>query len=222
VTERIADAIGADRTSVRLSPNGNTQGCEDSDPPALFVPAARELDRIGIAFLELREVGPEGTFGTTDQPKVSPVLRPVFKRPLVLNQDYRLDNAQADLASGRADAISFGRPFIGNPDLVERLQTGAPLATDDMATWYSQVRKAMSITRCSRRSPPRRSDSENGLSHKCSLCPAHADESRTEVRQTILWLGSDAGRARVPDITGDAACKDRRGAQAHAKVSPPP
>jgi 2,4-dienoyl-CoA reductase-like NADH-dependent reductase (Old Yellow Enzyme family) len=138
VTERIAGAIGADRTSVRLSPNGNTQGCEDSDPQALFVPAARELDRIGIGFLELREVGPEGTFGTTDQPKVSPVLRPVFKRPLVLNQDYRLDNAQADLASGRADAISFGRPFIGNPDLVERLQTGAPLATDDMATWYSQ------------------------------------------------------------------------------------
>ena len=138
VTERIAAAVGADRTAVRLSPNGNTQGCEDSDPPSVYVPAARELDRIGVAFLELRELSPEGTFGASHQPKVSPLLRPVFSRPLVLNQDYRPDSAKAALAAGAADAISFGRPFISNPDLVERLRTGAPLAPDDMATWYSQ------------------------------------------------------------------------------------
>ncbi len=138
VTERIAAAVGADRTAVRLSPNGNTQGCEDSDPPSVYVPAARELDRIGVAFLELRELSPEGTFGASHQPKVSPLLRPVFSRPLVLNQDYRPDSAKAALASGAADAISFGRPFISNPDLVERLRTSAPLAPDEMSTWYSQ------------------------------------------------------------------------------------
>jgi 2,4-dienoyl-CoA reductase-like NADH-dependent reductase (Old Yellow Enzyme family) len=138
VTERIAAAVGADRTAVRLSPNGNTLGCEDSDPPSLFVPAARELDRIGIAFLELRELSPAGTFGASEQPKVSPLLRPVFSRPLVLNQDYGPESAGAALASGAADAISFGRPFISNPDLVDRLRIGAPLAPDDMATWYSQ------------------------------------------------------------------------------------
>jgi 2,4-dienoyl-CoA reductase-like NADH-dependent reductase (Old Yellow Enzyme family) len=138
VTERLAATIGAERTAVRLSPNGNTNGCEDSDPAAVFVPAARALDRIGIAFLELREIGRHGTFGTTEQPKVSPVVRPVFSRPLVLNQDYRLDSAQADIASGLADAIAFGRPFISNPDLVERLRTEAPLTPDDVATWYSQ------------------------------------------------------------------------------------
>ena len=138
VTERIASVVGAGRTAVRLSPNGNTQGVEDSDPPAVYVPAARELDRIGIAFLELREQGPEGTFGSSDQPKVSPLVRPAFRGPLVLNQDYRLESAQADLASGVADAISFGRPFLSNPDLVERLRSGAALAPDDMATWYSQ------------------------------------------------------------------------------------
>jgi hypothetical protein len=138
VTERVASVAGAGRTSVRLSPNGATQGVEDSDPPSLFVPAARELDRIGIAFLELREQGPDGTFGRSEQPKVSPLLRPIFSRPLVLNQDYRLDNAQEAVATGAADAISFGRPFISNPDLVERFRNRAPLAPDDMTTWYSQ------------------------------------------------------------------------------------
>jgi 2,4-dienoyl-CoA reductase-like NADH-dependent reductase (Old Yellow Enzyme family) len=125
-------------TSVRLSPNGPTQGVEDSDPPSVFLPAALELDRIGIAFLELREQGPDGTFGSSDQPKVSPLLRRSFSRPLVLNQDYRPESAREAIASGQADAISFGRPFISNPDLVERLRTGAPLKADDMATWYSQ------------------------------------------------------------------------------------
>jgi 2,4-dienoyl-CoA reductase-like NADH-dependent reductase (Old Yellow Enzyme family) len=56
----------------------------------------------------------------------------------VLNSDYTLERAQAALDAGEADAIAFGRPFISNPDLVTRLQNGAELAPDVMATWYSQ------------------------------------------------------------------------------------
>lgn len=138
IVEAVAGEIGADRTAVRFSPNGNSQGVEDSNPAAVFVPAAKALDEIGIAFLELREQRPDGTFGKSDQPRVSPEIRPVFSRPLVLNQDYTLERAEADLASGLADAISFGRPFISNPDLVDRLRAHAPLAPDDVATWYSQ------------------------------------------------------------------------------------
>ena len=138
VAEAVAGEIGADRTAVRLSPNGNSQGVEDSDPGRVFPLAAKALSDIGIAFLELRELSPEGTFGASDQPKVSPLIRPMFAGPLVLNQDYDLARAQADIASGLADAIAFGRPFISNPDLVERLRVGAPLTPDDMATWYSQ------------------------------------------------------------------------------------
>ena len=138
VTEAVAGEIGADRTAVRFSPNGNSQGVEDSDPEAVFVPAAQALDEIGIAFLELREQTPEGTFGKSDQPPVSPAIRPVFNRPLILNQDYDGARAQAALDSGIADGVAFGRPFIANPDLVERLRTGAPLAPDVMATWYSR------------------------------------------------------------------------------------
>lgn len=138
VTEAVAGEIGADRTAVRFSPNGDSQGVEDRDPATVFTLAAKALNEIGIAFLELREQGPDGTFGKSDQPKVSPAIRPVFDRPLVLNQDYDLARAQADIESGLADAIAFGRPFISNPDLVDRLRLGAPLAPDEMATWYSQ------------------------------------------------------------------------------------
>ncbi len=139
VTERVASVIGADRTSIRLSPNGDSQGVDDSNPVPLFTAAAKALSEIGIGFLELREPGPDGTFGKTDVPKISPQIREVFTGPLVLNSDYTtVDEAQAAIDSGVADAIAFGRTFLANPDLPERLRTGAPLNQDDMKTWYSQ------------------------------------------------------------------------------------
>ena len=134
---RVVDAIGAGRTGIRLSPNGETQGADDSDPESVFIPAARALAELGIAFLELREQGPEGTFGRTDVAKLSPKIREVFTGPLVLNQDYSFAAGQADLESGLADAIAWGRKFIGNPDLVERFRTGAALNQDNPRTWYT-------------------------------------------------------------------------------------
>ncbi|MDB5691287.1 MAG: nemA, partial [Alphaproteobacteria bacterium] len=137
-TRAIADMVGPERTAVRLSPNSETQGCLDSDPETLFTAAAAALAEIGIAFLELREPGPDGTFGKSDVPAISPSIRKVFPQPLVLNSDFDLARAEAALAEGPADAISFGRPFIANPDLPARLMSGAALAADEMATWYSQ------------------------------------------------------------------------------------
>ena len=138
VTERVASVIGADRTSVRLSPNGDSQGVNDSTPLKVFLPAAKALSEIGIAFLELREPGPGGTFGKTDVPRLSPAIRQVFDGPLVLNSDYLKADAQIVIDSGIADAIAFGRTFIANPDLPERLRRDAPLNQDDAKTWYSQ------------------------------------------------------------------------------------
>lgn len=139
VAERVISVAGAGRVSVRLSPNGDSQGVDDSNPEALFTAAAKALSDLGIAFLELREPGPDGTFGKTDVPKLSPAIRKVFKGVLIVNSDYTtVEEAQAELDSGNADAITFGRTFIANPDLPERLRTGAPLAKDDAKTWYSQ------------------------------------------------------------------------------------
>lgn len=138
VVDRLTATIGADRTAVRLSPNGDSQGSIDSDPASIFVPAARYLDSKGIAFLELRELGPNDTFGSTDQPKLSPEIRKVFHGSLVLNQEYTRGAAIEAVADGHADAIAFGRKFISNPDLVERLRRDLPLAPDVMKTWYSR------------------------------------------------------------------------------------
>jgi len=138
VTRAVADEVGAGRTAVRLSPNGEVQGANDSDPFALFPAAAAALGEIGIAFLELREPGFDGTFGKAEVAPVHPHIRAAFAGPLVLNSDYTAARGQAALDAGAADAIAFGRPFIANPDLVERLRKGAPLQGDVMATWYSQ------------------------------------------------------------------------------------
>jgi N-ethylmaleimide reductase len=138
VTQRVVDTIGAEKTGVRLSPNGDSQGVNDSDPEALFSAAAKALDDIGIAHLELREPGFDGTFGKADRPPVHPVVRKAFSRTLILNSDYTLESGQAALEAGEADAIAFGRPFLANPDLPHRFAEGLPLNKDVMQTWYSQ------------------------------------------------------------------------------------
>ena len=138
VTQAVAAEVGADRTAVRFSPNGNSQGANDSEPEALFGAAAAAMSEIGIAFVELREPGYEGTFGKADRAPVAPVIRKAFRGPLVLNSDYDAARAQAALDADEADAIAFGRTFLANPDLPRRFAEGLPLTKDNMATWYSQ------------------------------------------------------------------------------------
>lgn len=138
VTQAVAAEVGADRTAVRFSPNGNSQGANDSDSEALFGAAAAAMSEIGIAFVELREPGYEGTFGKADRAPVAPVIRKAFRGPLVLNSDYDAARAQAALDADEADAIAFGRTFLANPDLPRRVAEGLPLTKDNMATWYSQ------------------------------------------------------------------------------------
>ncbi len=139
VLTALIEVWGADRVGLRLSPNGETQGCDDSDPAATFGAAAQVAQDLGIAFLELREPGPEGTFGQTEVPKQSPLIRSIYTGPLVLNSDYGPDEAARDLAGGHADAVSFGRPYISNPDLAERIRRRAELAPnrDAPRSWYA-------------------------------------------------------------------------------------
>lgn len=137
VTQAACDVWGADRVSVRLSPNGDSQGVDDSQPEALFTAAAKALSDLGIAFLELREPGPDGTFGSTDVPKQSPAIRKAFAGPLVLNSDLTAQDGESLIASGAADAVSYGRPFISTPDLVACFRAGKGWAEWNMKTFYS-------------------------------------------------------------------------------------
>ena len=141
VLEALIDVWGKDRVGIRLSPNGETQGCDDSDPPAIFGAAARVCEELGLAFVELREPGPDGTFGATDVPKQSPLIRTLYSGALILNSDYDAAQAEADVVSGKADAISFGRPYISNPDLEQRIAAGASFNPnrDVPKSWYFPI-----------------------------------------------------------------------------------
>lgn len=138
VLERLITVWGKERVGIRLSPNGESQGCNDSNPATTFGAAARVIEQLGLAFLELREPGPEGTFGRTDVPQQSPLIRLLYSGKLILNSDYTADSADADVASGKCDAVSFGRPYISNPDLDQRIRLGAEWApnVDVPKSWY--------------------------------------------------------------------------------------
>lgn len=137
VMQAVTAEIGGDRTSLRLSPNGMVQGAHDPRPERVFGEAARMLNAFDLAFLEMRESRSDGTFAPSDDPQISPLIRVLFNGPLVLNGDYDASGAAEAVRKDAADAIAFGRPFIGNPDFVSRVRNSWPLREADMKTWYS-------------------------------------------------------------------------------------
>ena len=136
VTQALVRVAGPDRTSVRLSPNDDPQGCGDSESEAMFTTAAKALSELRIAFLEMRASRPESTFRPAIRQLV-PAIRRAFKGVLILNSDYSLDDASQVVRSAEADAIAFGRPFLANPDLPARFAVRAPLNAPNPKTFYT-------------------------------------------------------------------------------------
>jgi N-ethylmaleimide reductase len=135
VMEAVAGAIGGGRTGLRLSPvtPANDAG-QDSDPQGLFEHALARLASLRLAFVEVVE---GETAGARDYaPFDYAALRRGFAGAWVVNNGYQRTMALAAVATGTADAVSFGRPFIGNPDLVRRLRENAPLNALDTKTLY--------------------------------------------------------------------------------------
>jgi len=138
VLEAIGGAIGIDRVGIRFSPNILSQGVDDPDPIALYTAVAQRLERLNVPWIELREPGPDSTFGGGATEAVSPAMRAHYSGVIALNSDYVGATAQARLDEGVADAIAFGRTFLANPDLVERIRIGADLNAPDGKTFYTQ------------------------------------------------------------------------------------
>lgn len=124
---------GAGRVSVRISPLVAYNDIADSDPVGLTRYVGRELDRRGIAFFEVRHAD----HSLPQEQAVAKAARESFRGALFVNGAYDYASGSAAVASGAADAIVYGRPFISNPDLVERYRRGAALAPLDAKTLYS-------------------------------------------------------------------------------------
>lgn len=134
VAQAIVAAIGAERTGIRISPVSPANGVAGSDAQAQFDYLVDELNAFDLVYLHVIE-------GATGGPRdVAPFdyasLRRRFKNTYMANNGYDLALANTQLAEDKADLIAFGLPYIANPDLVERLQAGAPLAKPDQATMY--------------------------------------------------------------------------------------
>jgi 2,4-dienoyl-CoA reductase-like NADH-dependent reductase (Old Yellow Enzyme family) len=137
VLEAIGDAIGMERVGIRFSPNVKVQAVDDSDPIALFTAVAKRLKELKVPWIELREPRHPTSAGAIPTDPVSPAMRPHYSGRIVINSDYDWMDARQRIAEGTADAVSIGRLFIANPDLVRRIALGAPLNEGDASTYYS-------------------------------------------------------------------------------------
>ncbi len=137
IIESILTVWPANRVGVRLSPNGvyNDMGSPDYRETFLYV--AKQLNRYKLAYLHLLD-GLAFGFHQLGEPMNLREFRDVFDSPLMGNCGYTQKTAEEAIQKGNADLIAFGRPFISNPDLVERFANGWPLNADsDVKDWYS-------------------------------------------------------------------------------------
>ncbi|MBK8972862.1 MAG: alkene reductase [Hahellaceae bacterium] len=140
VIDAVTAVWGAHRTGVRLSPLGQFNDMGDSDPEALFSNVYDYLSTRQLAYLHVMERFP-GVPITPEQEALTLRLRAHYKGFYIANGGYDGPRAQEALRQGHAHAIAFGRPFISNPDLPERLRRGAPLTEPDGSTFYGGGRK---------------------------------------------------------------------------------
>ncbi len=140
VTRAVAGACGAQRVGIRLSPFGVANDSGEAEPMPLYSHLVRSLDTMGLAYLHLIEPRASGAGQReVDHPNVpfaSELFRPMWKGVLIAAGNYQARNAAETLEKGWADAIAFGRFFISNPDLPERVRREAPFTPYNRATFY--------------------------------------------------------------------------------------
>ncbi|MEU5979378.1 alkene reductase [Streptomyces sp. NPDC047315] len=133
VVSAVADAVGADRTALRLSPGNPQEGMVERDPGPVYRALVEEVDRLGLAYLHLID---------DDHYPALADLRPLWHGTLIANVGENRDattkeGGEAVLREGLADLVSYGRSYIANPDLPERFAAGAPLNEIDAAHLYT-------------------------------------------------------------------------------------
>lgn len=138
VVEHVVSQVGKEQVGVRLSPNGEILGVNDSDPLPLFTQAAERLSEIGIAYLEVREGPSSQSMLPPDTIQIHSSMREAFDSVFIMNSDFDRERAETSLANDEADAISFGRPFISNPNLPKVFKEGRLPAPSNPETYYAQ------------------------------------------------------------------------------------
>jgi 2,4-dienoyl-CoA reductase-like NADH-dependent reductase (Old Yellow Enzyme family) len=129
VADAASAVFGADRVGMHLAPRGDVMGMGDHNPREIFLYLAKELGKRKLAFLMAREYIADDRLG--------PELKQAFGGVYIANEKFTQAQAEQAIAAGDCDAVAFGKLFIANPDLPLRFQTGAPLNTPVVETFYS-------------------------------------------------------------------------------------
>ena len=140
VTRAVTAAVGGGRTGIRLSPVTPANDAFDGDPQPLFDYVVRELAGLNLAYIHIIEGATGGPRVLPDRPFDYTALKAAYtlaggRGAWMVNNGLDKTLAEKELAQG-ADLFAFGRPYIGNPDLVARLKHGGPFAESNKATWY--------------------------------------------------------------------------------------
>jgi N-ethylmaleimide reductase len=136
VARATASAIGAERVGIRLSPHGVFNGTGPfADVDAQYLALVQELSALGLMYVHVLDHSAMGAPAVPAELKAA--LRAAFDGPFILAGGFDTASAEQALAAGQADLIAFGRPFLSNPDLVARMQSGAPLNAPDFGTFYT-------------------------------------------------------------------------------------
>jgi len=130
VTDAAIEVWGAGRVGVHLAPRADSHDMGDANRAETFTYVAQELGKRGIAFICSREKEADDSIG--------PLIKAAFGGPYIVNERFDKASANAALASGKADAVAFGVPFIANPDLPARLAADAPLNQAHPETFYAK------------------------------------------------------------------------------------
>lgn len=136
VAKAVSGRIGADRTGIRLSPYGVFNGAAaDAEMEALYIYLAKALSELGLAYIHIVDHSP---LGAPEVPwTTKDAIRENFGGTIILSGGYDAERARADLDAGRGQLVAFGRPFISNPDLIQKLSRGGALADPDASTFYT-------------------------------------------------------------------------------------
>ncbi len=141
VARAVCDAVGADRVGIRLSPVTPANDIVDADPQPLFAHLMRQLAPLGLAYIHVIEGATGGPREVEGRPFDYAAMKTAYRAAggrgaWMVNNGYDPRTAEAALASGHADLVSFGKAFVSMPDLAERIRRGGPYQGLDRATLY--------------------------------------------------------------------------------------
>ena len=149
VVDAMVSVWGADSVGVRIAPGGTWNSMSDSNPDALFIYVAEQLNQRSVAYLHIIEPRVKGNvlIHETQGPVASEMLRKVFRGKIIAAGGFEPDTAEQAISAAIADAVAFGRHFVSNPDLPFRIQNGLELAPYDRNTFIPLIGEDTQIMR---------------------------------------------------------------------------